>query len=144
MNRLLPVCMVIAGLLVNAACVNVVFEGTGNKLQMTPAQVLETGVEISGTIVWGGRVLSVNHSTDWIDIEVLAFPLDGANRPRINEMPVGRFVASFPGDLQPPQLNQGQLLSLAGELQGFRQGQIEDVVYQFPAVMTTRIHIWDQ
>jgi outer membrane lipoprotein len=144
MSRSLLVCLAIAGLLVNTACVNVVFEGSDKRLRMTPEQVLDTGEDISGVIVWGGHVLSVNQGTDWIDIEVLAFPLDAANRPRTNEMPVGRFVASYPGDLQPLKLFQGQLVSLAGELQGFRQGQIDDVVYQFPAVMTTRIHIWDQ
>ena len=144
MNRVLLAWFLMVGMMLNSACTNVVFEGTGNRVRMTPEQILATGKDIAGVIVWGGRVLSVNQGADWTDLEVLAFPLDGANSPRTDKMPIGRFVASYPSELEPLQVIPGHVITLAGELQGFRQGQVGEAVYQFPAVVTTRVHLWSR
>jgi outer membrane lipoprotein len=141
-NRLLLAGVACVLMAISVACTTVVFEETGNRLRKTPEQILELGGEVSGTIVWGGQILSVSHGHDWIDLEVLAYPLDAVNSPAIDKAPVGRFIASYPRILKSPGFAPGQVVTLAGDLQGLRQGQVDETEFQFPAVLSTQVHVW--
>ena len=85
-------------LLLLSGCTTVVFENTADRLGLLPNEVIDSSYA-GETIVWGGRVISLRRAGEGMDLEVMAYPLDTANRPRLEATPGGRFVAHFPGEL---------------------------------------------
>ena len=74
-----------------------------------PAPLYKTGVSIvnatpeqmagspgnfnEAQIIWGGEVIQVENLASRTRIEVLAYPLDSSQRPRLKEPATGRFIA---------------------------------------------------
>ncbi len=125
-----------------AGCTAVRFEGVEGRIQLSPDQVMASGFEQGGTVVWGGRILAVDNFEDGTELQILAFPLSGGNVPNTGKSSEGRFVAYFQGFLEPVDYAAGRYVSLAGELQGVVEGQVGESKVRFPLVQTSRIHLW--
>src|SRR5512146_1842449 len=48
-------------------------------------------------VLWGGRIVEVRNRADVSEIVIVAYPLDGGQRPRPKEASQGRFVAVLEG-----------------------------------------------
>lgn len=125
-----------------AGCTSVKFEGAAPSVRLTPDQVLAAGGQQGGTVIWGGRILAVDNYADGTELQILALPLTGGNVPRVNASSQGRFVAYYPGFLEPVDYAPGRYVSLAGELQGLVEGQVGDRPVKFPLVQSSQIHLW--
>ena len=127
-----------------AACAPApIYKNTANAVVATPAQVAQSPEQYAGNpVIWGGRVVSVKNFADHSEIEVLAYPLDSAQRPKANDTGSGRFIAAMPGYTEPLSYPPGALMTVSGTLNGTRSGKVGEAAYVFPLVSTTQSHVW--
>ena len=92
---------------------------------------------------WGGSVLSIKNLKDRTLIEVMAYPLDGNGRPNLGGGTQGRFLADYPGFLEPTDFPSGQLVTVTGPLLGYKDGKVGEADYRYPALQADQIKHWD-
>ena len=63
-----------------------IYKPTANNAAVPPSQVAREP-ERYGTsdVIWGGRIVQVRNFADHSEIEILAYPLDGSQRPQSND-----------------------------------------------------------
>ena len=93
-------------------------------------------------VVWGGRVVEVRNLADHSEIEVLAYPLDGSQRPKANDSGIGRFIATMPGYVESMDYPPGALMTIDGRISGSRAGKVGEAPYVFPLVKVNQSHVW--
>lgn len=127
-----------------AACAPAPLYRTGPSVVVAaPQQVLAAPRDFkSAEIVSGGRVVSVRNLANQTEIEILGYPLDSSQRPRIDQPPYGRFIAIVPGFVEPMNYPEGSLVTLRGTVIGSRQGEVGSAGYSFPLVRSTALHRW--
>ena len=93
-------------------------------------------------LVWGGRVIAVHNLADSTQVEVVAHPLDAAQRPDIRTPSIGRFVVVLPGYVESMDYPAGRWLSVRGHVGGSEVHRIDqrDVVY--PLLLSDEAHLW--
>lgn len=109
----------------------------------TPQQVATSpGNFRNMEVVWGGQVISVHNFADHSEIEILAYPLDSSQRPRLKEPAIGRFIAIAPGFVEPMNYPAGSLVTLRGTLDGARGGEVGQADYTFALIHSNAMHRW--
>lgn len=93
-------------------------------------------------VVWGGMIIEVRNFERHSEIELLSFPLDGKQRPRLELADQGRFIAVLPGYVEARNYPSGRYLSLIGRITGDRTGAFRGVPYVYPEVDVERVHLW--
>src|SRR3569833_1580679 len=93
-------------------------------------------------VIWGGVVLATNNLKDSTQIEVLGYPLDRSYRPDDTAAPTARFLVVKPGYIETADYVAGRLISISGEVEGTRIGQIGEVSYTYPIVRPDNIYLW--
>jgi outer membrane lipoprotein len=130
--------------LVTSACTSVKFADTENRLEVSPQEL--TGMDpesLTGTVVWGGRILETANLATGTELLVLAVPLSGGNVPRVDGQSLGRFIAVHPGYLEPLDFAPGRYVSLAGRLGGISDAwEFEGDPVALPVVDIRQIHLW--
>src|SRR4051794_37457079 len=109
MHRILRVPLLLAAAAL-AACAAPVFKDA------PPA--VATPLEVAGAperyhdagIVWGGKILGVRNRADTTEVEIVAYPLDRAQRPDPGAQTLGRFVISLPGFVEPLDYPSGRFV----------------------------------
>ncbi|NKZ37850.1 hypothetical protein HF690_02655 [Oleiagrimonas citrea] len=111
---------------------------------ITPTQVAQTPEQYQNqTVIWGGTVVRVENFSDHTDVELLAYPLDRSQRPRIaRDKGIGRFIAVLPGYVEPLSLPPGSPVTVRGTLDGVHAGQVGEASYVFPRVKVEQHHAW--
>lgn len=144
MHRSLQLLFAIALPVAIAACAPAPIYRTGpSSVTATPGQVATAPQNFRGlAVVWGGTVVSVHNRPDHTDIEILAYPLDSSQRPRLKQAPLGRFIAMVPGFVEPLDFPAGAPVTLRGTLDGARGGMVGDANYTFPLVHSEAMHRW--
>lgn len=127
-----------------AACAPAPLYKTGTaQVNATPQQVATSPANFKGSqVVWGGSVISVKNLADHSEVEILAYPLDASQRPRLKEPAIGRFIALVPGFVEPMNYPQGALVTLRGTLDGARAGEVGQAGYAFALVRSEAMHRW--
>lgn len=93
-------------------------------------------------VVWGGMILEVRNFENHSEIELLAYPLDEKQRPRLELADEGRFIALLPGYVEAREFPAGRFLSLIGRITGERRGTLRSQPYVMPEVDVDRLHLW--
>ncbi|SFS19825.1 outer membrane lipoprotein [Dyella sp. OK004] len=132
-----------ASLLWLAACAPApIYKATGT-IAAAPFNVAEAPERYANAdVVWGGRIVSVHTLADRSEIEMLAFPLDGSQRPKAGDSGTGRFIAIMPGFVEPLNYPDGALMTVQGRLTGSRAGKVGEASYVFPLVGVGQSHVW--
>lgn len=127
-----------------AACAPAPIYKTGpGSVDATPGQVAISPENFHGLqVVWGGSVVAVRNFSDHSEIEILAYPLDASQRPRMRQPAIGRFLAIVPGFVEPLDYPQGALVTLRGTLDGSRRGTVGQADYTFALVHSEATHRW--
>ncbi|HKL77551.1 MAG TPA: Slp/YeaY family lipoprotein [Gammaproteobacteria bacterium] len=143
MVRFLPL---FAALLLLAACAGGPrLETTGVMHSVTPAQAAAEFPRLQGTrVLWGGRIVSSRNDPESTRLEVLAYPLDRSQRPRLDSDPQGRFLAVKAGYLETADYAPGRAVTLTGELVATEAGRIGEADYTFPKVRVNQLHLWPE
>lgn len=131
-------------LLLLAACAPApIYQTPPGAVAATPMQVAQTPERYArGKVIWGGSVVSVKNLPGDTEIEVLAFPLDSSQRPRLNGTAAGRFIAVLPGYVEPLNYPPGSPITVSGTLNGSRAGSVGQAGYVFPLVKVVQSHHW--
>lgn len=142
--RRLPILLAPLFALALGACAPApIYKNLGNTVAATPFQVAQTPERYAGgQVIWGGRIVKVTNLANSSEIEVLAYPLDGSQRPKANDSGNGRFIAVMPGYVEPLDYPAGALMTLTGKLNGSRAGKVGDADYVFPLVGVAQSHVW--
>ena len=95
-------------------------------------------------IVWGGQIIGMKNLVDRSRIELLAYPLDGRQRPILDEPSMGRFLVDKRGFLEPADYAPGRLLTVTGKLLERVQGKVGEAPYDYPLVEADVLYLWSQ
>ncbi|HXE65877.1 MAG TPA: Slp family lipoprotein [Rhodanobacteraceae bacterium] len=127
-----------------AACAPApIYKTSPSSVNATPQQVATSPANFQSLqVVWGGSVISVHNLADHSEIEVLAYPLDSSQRPRLKEPATGRFIAIVPGFVEPMNYPPGSLVTLHGTLDGARSGEVGNAGYTYALVNSDAMHRW--
>lgn len=93
-------------------------------------------------IMWGGIIIDSRNLEKRTRLEILAYPLDDRQRPRLDREPFGRFIAEYDGYLETVDYAAGRSLSLTGTLHGITEGSIDNAVYTYPTITVDQVHLW--
>ena len=95
-------------------------------------------------VAWGGTVVNGKNLANNTQFEVLAYPLDSSNRPKVNAAPLGRFIVVHPGYLETADYAPGRLITVVGPVTETRTGKVGEAPYVYPVVAADRMHLWPQ
>lgn len=108
-----------------------------------PAEVADQPENYHGAeVVWGGKILAARNLADTTEVEVIAYPLDGAQRPDPNAPTEGRFIMALPGFVEPLDFPAGRFVTLRGHVDGTRAARIDERDVAFPIVADANVHLW--
>ena len=141
----LPIRLATAALaLALAGCVTApAFESVPSTQPSSPYAVAEDPQRwIDQPVVWGGMILEVNNYERHTEIEMLAYPLDPKQRPRLELADEGRFILVLPGYVEAKDYPLGRFVSLIGRITGERRGTLRNAPYVWPEVSPDRLHLW--
>lgn len=93
-------------------------------------------------VVWGGKILGVRNRAETTEVEIVAYPLDRAQRPDPGAQTLGRFVISLPGFVEPLDYPPGRYLTLHGRVTGTDVAQIDEHDVVRPIVGNATVHLW--
>ncbi len=112
---------------------------------VTVAQVQQDPAVHRGREVrWGGDVIEVLNGPDHTEVLVLGRELKKSGEPRREGLVYGRFIARFPGFLDPARLPQGRMLTVRGVLNGVETRKVGEYPYRYPVVEVTAWHLWPE
>jgi outer membrane lipoprotein len=135
----LPVLVAVAAL---AGCAAPVFKDAPPSVA-TPLDVASAPERYHDTdIVWGGKILGVRNRAETTDVEIVAYPLDRAQRPDPGAQTLGRFVISLPGFVEPLDYPAGRYLTLRGRVAGSQIAHIDEHDIVLPIVGNANVHLW--
>ncbi len=144
MRRLHRPLLASIALLSLAACAPApIYKKAPDAVAAVPFEVARTPERFAnGSVIWGGRIVGVNNLADRSEIEVLAYPLDSSQRPKVGDSGNGRFIAVMNGFVEPMAYPEGGLITVAGRLNGSRAGKVGQADYVFPLVTVSQAHAW--
>lgn len=93
-------------------------------------------------VLWGGMILEVENFERHTEIEMLAYPLDAKQAPRLELADEGRFIAVLPGYVEAKDYPLGRFVTLTGSISGERRGSLRNAPYVWPEVAVERVHLW--
>lgn len=112
---------------------------------LTPQSVIaEAEVSRGKVALWGGMILDIRNLKDTTQIEVLAYPLNASNKPMLESKPLGRFIISHLGYLEPATYAQGRHLTVLGSVSGKHSGKVGETRYDYPVISDSQLHLWSQ
>lgn len=112
---------------------------------VAPAEAVQQVEQLQGTqLLWGGRIIDSSNLEDKTRLEVLAYPLNEAQRPQLDRPPLGRFLVTRPGYLETATYAPGRLVTVSGELDGVREGRIGEAHYRYPELRAEQVHLWPE
>lgn len=129
-----------------AACAPApIYKAPASAVTATPMQVSQSPERYAGgDVIWGGRIVNVTNLSDHSEVEVLAYPLDGSQRPKVSDAGNGRFIVLLAGYVEPLNYPGGSLITLSGKLNGSHAGKVGEADYVFPLISATQSHVWTQ
>ena len=93
-------------------------------------------------VVWGGRIVEVRNRADATEIVIVAYPLDGGQRPRVKEPSQGRFIAVLEGYVESYDYPQGRFVTLSGKIDGSVSEDVDEHPYLYSIVHAEGMHLW--
>ena len=93
-------------------------------------------------IVWGGKILGVRNRAEVTEVEIVAYPLDRAQRPDPGAQTLGRFVISLPGFVEPLDYPPGRFVTLQARVAGTEVARIDEHDVVLPIVGSANVHLW--
>ena len=138
--------LLIAALGALAACAPPpIYKADASVVTATPQQVAAAPNPYpQAQVIWGGTIIGVNNLSTRTDIEILAYPLDASQRPRLKSEALGRFIAEMPGFVEPMNYPDGAPVTLRGRITGTRTGLVDQATYVYPIVFVRSgdLHLW--
>jgi len=97
---------------------------------------------ISSEVRWGGTIVKVENKAEQTWVEIVQRSLTKDAKPNLNSKSSGRFIASFPGFVDPVVYEQGRLLTIIGNIDSELIRPIGEFNYPFLLVTVTSSYLW--
>ena len=116
--------------------------------QIDPTLTFSQVIQHPGTyqgkmLMLGGEVLSARRLAEGTRLEVLQLPLDEYQRPVATRTDSqGRFMAMEKAFLDPAMFSGNTQVTLVGEVTGTVSAKLDEMDYQFPAVVIRYLYVW--
>ncbi|GAA0724337.1 Slp family lipoprotein [Dokdonella soli] len=108
-----------------------------------PAEVAGAPERYHGAdVVWGGKILAVRNQVDTTEVQVVAYPLDRAQRPKPSAPTEGRFIVVLPGYAEALDYPAGRFLTVHGHIEGTRAIRIDDRDVVYPLLQRDALRLW--
>lgn len=112
---------------------------------LTPSQAVAEQDALRGSpVLWGGVIIASRNLAEVSELEILAYPLDGQQRPLTAEPPLGRIIARRTGYLETVDYAAGRSVTLAGTLAGTQEGKLGEASYTYPVLMIDQLYLWPE
>jgi outer membrane lipoprotein len=134
-----------ASLLALAACAPApIYKPSPTTVATAPNIVAQSpGQYTNADVIWGGQVVEVRNLADHSEVEIVGYPLDSSQRPKLaNNGGWGRFIAVMPGYVESFDYPTGSLITLSGRITSTRDGKVGEASYVFPLVSVAQSHRW--
>lgn len=143
-SRLASIRWIVAGVAISlAGCVAAPVFKDIPASTITPAEIALEPERYHGLdVVWGGKILDVRNLADTTEVEIVAYPIDGAQRPDQNAPTAGRFLLELPGYVESLDFPAGRFVTLHGRVTDTRTVQIEQHDVALPLVSEATVHLW--
>ncbi len=109
---------------------------------VTQYNVWQSQLQLKPEVRLGGVIAKVTNLADKTRVEIVNLPIDSAGKPDIDLEPTGRFVAYFPGFVDPVALADGRLITVLGNATGSETSEVGEYQYQFPTMDVTGFRLW--
>ena len=130
-------------LLLSACAGSPSYDRYGADGTLTPEYVAsQPQMAMGRQVLWGGVIMQTVNLKDRTQVEVLAYPLDASERPKIDSMPLGRFIFERSGFLEPASYARQRQVTVVGTLSGTLPGTVGDAPYNFPLVQASQHTLW--
>ena len=94
-------------------------------------------------MVWGGKIIDVRNLTETTEVEVVAYPLDGAQRPDQNAPTLGTFHRRDSGLRRTVRLSRRPFRDVARtHRRHARDAASTSTMSSFPLVADATVHMW--
>lgn len=110
---------------------------------LTAAQVSAAeATPVGAHVIWGGVIVATRNQPDYTEMEILSYPLDGAQRPDTSRSEQGRFLARHSSYLETVDYAPGRQVTVRGSLAQTLPGKVGDAPYTFPLIQAADIYLW--
>ena len=132
-------------LLLSACAGSPSYDRYGADGALTPQSVAASPQLATGKqVLWGGVILKTVNLKNRTQLEVLAYPLGSDERPRIDDVPLGRFILEQDGYLEPANYANQRQITVVGTVAGTLPGKVGDADYNFPVVTAKQHTLWSR
>ncbi|HEX3125577.1 MAG TPA: Slp family lipoprotein, partial [Rhodanobacteraceae bacterium] len=76
------------------------------------------------------------------EIVILAYPLDGGQRPRPKEPAQGRFIAVLEGYIESHDYPHDRFITVSGKVDGSLSEDVDEQPYVYTVVRAEGVHLW--
>ena len=114
----------------------VTYSGTFSALQKKPDD------HVGEVVLLGGKIIETNVNSNYSEIAVLQLPLDGGDRPRIEDQSEGRFLIRSEELLDPAVYTEGTAITVVGEIIGSEARKVGEYNYIYPVLKPIEIKLW--
>lgn len=121
------------------------FDPASAETGVTPRMAVAAEEQFVGSrVIWGGLIVSTTNLETATEIEVLAYPLDGSQRPQLDRSPIGRFLVMQDGYLETVTFARDRLITVAGVIRETVAGTVGEAEYLYPVVHSDGLYLWSR
>ncbi|MGH8581416.1 MAG: Slp family lipoprotein [Gammaproteobacteria bacterium] len=91
---------------------------------------------------WGGTIVAVENRADGTWVEIVEKYLDRDGRPAATDVSPGRFIATWPGFLDPAVYHSDRKVTVSGVVEGSIGRPIGAQPYRYPLIKARNVYLW--
>lgn len=96
------------------------------------------------SVLWGGKIVRTQYTRNGTLVEVVKLPLGSNDRPEEVDRSEGRFLFLHPEFLDSVIYSEGREVTVVGEIQGTRVKQLDEIRYEYPLLLSSKVHLWER
>lgn len=118
-------------------------EGEKGYEKLAFSEILRSPEQYRGKVVrLGGVILDTLNEEKGSTLEVLEQPLSWRGRPKVGDVPGGRFLVVSDQFLDKAIYQPDREVTVVGEITGSRTGQVGEAKYTYPVLTLQDIRLW--
>ena len=138
-----PVLTVLFSMLLSGCAGSPDYANYGAVGALTPQRVsAQPQLGVGKQVLWGGIIMKTVNLKESTQIEVLAFPLDSRERPKLDQPPLGRFIFEKRGYLEPANYASQRQITVRGTVTDTLPGRVGESDYNYPLVTPRQHTLW--
>ena len=93
-------------------------------------------------VIWGGKIIETLNVKEGTHLIVLQKPLGYSEMPKMESNSGGRFLVLYNGFLDPAIYGKGEIITVAGIVEGEIVLPLHEIEYSYPYLMAQEIYFW--